>query len=102
MEATDRYKTLGVPYPDPSTMCKGQCDGVGVYPQHWEDPSMTDAEETAWLEAHHAPNAHMEYRPFLFFFKRLVKVPCDNWHFIKCPDCNGTGKAGQPDQSQPA
>jgi len=27
---TDRY---GGQYPDPKTMCKGQCEGLGVYPK---------------------------------------------------------------------
>ena len=42
---TDRY---GGNYPDPKTVCKGQCEGMGWYPE--------------------------------------------NGKFIKCPDCNGTGK----------
>ena len=32
IEFTDRYKALGIPYPDPETMCKGHCEGTGVYP----------------------------------------------------------------------
>jgi DnaJ-class molecular chaperone len=31
-EITDRYRALGIPYPDPETMCKGQCEGTGVVP----------------------------------------------------------------------
>ena len=30
IEWVDRY---GGDYPDPDTMCKGQCDGMGVYPE---------------------------------------------------------------------
>ena len=29
---TDRYKALGIPYPNQKTMCKGQCEGTGWYP----------------------------------------------------------------------
>ena len=32
IEFSDRYRALGVPYPDPDTVCKGQCEGLGVYP----------------------------------------------------------------------
>jgi len=66
-EFTDRYKALGIPYPDPTTMCKGPCEGIGVYPE--DNPSVE-----AWKVAHAKP--HDE--------------PCDGWHFVTCPSCNGT------------
>jgi hypothetical protein len=28
----DRYSATGTPYPDPETMCQGQCEGMGCYP----------------------------------------------------------------------
>lgn len=34
MEFTDRYKALGIPYPDPKTMCQGYCEGTGLVPIH--------------------------------------------------------------------
>ena len=37
IEWTDRYTALGIPYPDPETVCKGDCEGVGVYPQEQSD-----------------------------------------------------------------
>jgi DnaJ-class molecular chaperone len=36
-EYTDRYKELGMPYPNVETMCKGQCEGTGVYPEELEN-----------------------------------------------------------------
>lgn len=72
MEFTDRYKALGIPYPDPQTMCAGQCEGLGIYPVHFDDK----AEFRRWHEAHAQSGEHN----------------CDGWHFIKCPDCLGTGK----------
>ena len=83
METTDRYKALGIPYPDPETMCKGQCEGTGfvpvfikdgkkggaVYPESETDPVLM----TLWYEAE-------------------AKEPCDDgYHFVKCPDCGGKG-----------
>lgn len=68
IEFTDRYKALGIPYPDVETMCLGQCEGIGWFPENDETSAL-------WQEAHAAkPHA------------------CDGWHFVKCPDCNGSGK----------
>jgi hypothetical protein len=61
------------PGPDPETVCKGQCEGMGFYPTGRDG---TEAEIAAWDELHAKP--HDE--------------PCDGWHFIKCADCGGTGK----------
>jgi hypothetical protein len=36
-EFTDRYKALGIPYPNVDTMCKGQCEGTGWVPVAKED-----------------------------------------------------------------
>lgn len=77
-EFTDRYG--GGPYPDPATMCKGQCEGLGCYPQSLDDATITDVERHRWQLAHDKPDAHKD-------------GPCDGYHFIKCPDCEGTGLA---------
>lgn len=78
---TDRYQALGVPYPDSETMCAGSCEGMGVYPQRGDDPTITEAERELWSAAHNTPNAH-----------EFDNGECDGYHFIKCPDCGGTGK----------
>lgn len=75
-EFTDRYQALGIPYPGPGTMCKGQCEGTGYVPiaknddgQPWRD---------LWLKAEE-------------------KSPSDDgYHFVVCPDCNGTGNKVKP------
>ena len=75
-EIVDRYTALGIPHPDPKTMCKGQCEGTGFVPIHKDD-----AEEpwhTLWLEAE----------------KVSPNEDGDDYHFVQCPDCKGTGKAG--------
>ena len=33
-EYTDRYGDANAPRPDPDTMCKGQCEGIGYYPEY--------------------------------------------------------------------
>ena len=91
IEFTDRYSALGMALPDPKTMCKGPCEGTGYVPIKgfaWEQekkgmgglvsmggPSSADARyQEKWQEAED-------------------KEPTDDgWHFVKCLDCNGTGK----------
>jgi hypothetical protein len=75
VEFTDRYQALGVPYPDPATMCRGGCEGLGLYPVK-RDEWRTGYERRAWETAEAA-------RP---------NEPGDEWHFIRCEACGGTGK----------
>lgn len=73
---TNRYEALGIPLPDHETMCPGQCKGTGHVPIHQDDPDEPWA--TLWREAE-------------------AKEPTnDGWHFVRCSDCGGTGKAGTP------
>lgn len=67
------------PRPDVETMCSGQCEGLGVYPQHVDDPNITDEESLRWQAAHDAGSGHDAGK-------------CDGWHFIQCGECGGTGK----------
>jgi hypothetical protein len=72
MEFTDRYQALGMPYPDPATMCAGDCEGTGVVPIKGDERDPTYRK--LWQEAE-------------------AKAPADDgWHFVKCPECGGTGK----------
>ncbi len=71
IEFTDRYQALGIPYPDPKTMCKGQCEGTGIVPVPKDD--MEEPFRTLWMEA------------------EVKEHSDDGWHFVKCPDCNGSG-----------
>lgn len=73
IEITDRYKALGMPYPDAKTMCKGQCEGTGVVPIYRDETDPV----------------------FLALWGKAEKdnPSDDGYHFVKCPDCKGTGKA---------
>jgi hypothetical protein len=73
-EFASRYEALGVPLPDPATMCRGGCQGTGVYPVRRDFPTPTAAELAAWEAAEAAAPAD------------------DGWHFIRCPACGGTGR----------
>lgn len=66
---TDRY---GGNWPDPKTVCPGDCEGMGCIPVHKEedDPVLLKL----WQAA------------------ERLKPSDDGYHFVKCPTCNGTGK----------
>jgi hypothetical protein len=74
MKIYSRYEAMGIPLPDPKTMCEGQCEGTGFIPVKKDD--MEEPYHTLWLKA------------------EQKKPTDDGWHFIKCPDCKGTGKKG--------
>jgi hypothetical protein len=64
LEFSDRY---GGHYPDPETVCDGDCEGLGVYPAHVGSEAEAIAEQDA-------------------------KPDPDGWAFIRCQSCFGTGK----------
>jgi len=71
-EFWSRYGGPGAPLPDPETMCKGQCEGTGWVPIM--NDNMEEPWRALWLEAE-------------------AKNPTDDGtHFVKCPECGGTGK----------
>lgn len=71
-ELTDRYQALGIPYPEIETMCQGDCEGTGFVPVVADDDS--SIYRALWVEAEAKSKSD------------------DGWHFVRCPDCNGTGK----------
>ena len=75
LEATDRY---GGNYPDPKTVCPGQCEGMGHVPINETD--MSEPWRSLWLETEKEnPTEPGDLSP-------------SRYHFVKCPECNGTGK----------
>lgn len=103
IECTDRYKAMGIPYPDANTCCTGDCEGTGLVPIFRDE---TDATYRAlWNDAHKKCNLAFWFRLRRFFKdwqearKYGLKIhwqvcfgKCDGWHFVKCPICGGTGK----------
>jgi hypothetical protein len=69
IEFTTRYGKG--PSPDLETMCQGQCEGLGRVPIDEDD--MEEPWRSLWLQAE-------------------AQNPKGGYHFVKCPDCNGTGK----------
>lgn len=66
----DRYDALGIPRPDPATMCKGPCEGTGLVPisRDETDPELRRRWDVAEQES---PSD-------------------DGWHFVVCPTCEGS------------
>jgi len=97
-EFTSRYGDG--PLPDPDTMCPGQCEGLGFYPQTWLDPSATREEIHAWYDCHLRGHGFLAFWRILWQTRALrfawqEATRCDGYHFIKCPTCGGTGKASR-------
>lgn len=89
MEFTDRYQALGIPYPDPAKMCKGQCEGVGVVPVKGapsDTPGMV--EPTAECDPTTDPVLLR-----LWAAAEAESHADDGWHFVACPTCSGSGLA---------
>lgn len=101
MEFTDRYQAMGMPYPDVATMCQGQCEGTGFVPvkngDH-SDPQLA----AAWREQH--AEAHTWRLALVHLWRAVTRLdrvylrmawerdlPCDGWHFVRCPACKGSG-----------
>jgi hypothetical protein len=92
METTDRYKALGVPYPDPETMCKGQCEGLGVVPVHIMLPIMTQERMSEIADGVHPEDETDPELRRLWHQAEAKESAADGWHFVACQDCGGTGK----------
>ena len=76
-EFTSRYGDG--PMPDPSTICPGQCEGMGRVPVKSDDPD--EEFRQLWAEAEKESPAD------------------DGWHFVVCPVCHGTGRKSTPRES---
>lgn len=65
MEYSDRYAGN---CPDPNTMCQGECEGLGFYPEY-----QGDIDEDGIISL----DTFMEE---------------GRWKIVTCPDCGGTGR----------
>lgn len=89
IQITDRYSATGTPYPNPDTMCKGYCEGMGCYPHNTCMNYMFINQPTE-LEATEQLEWEKEHKKQMWKTLGLHYFVCDGWHFIKCPTCNGT------------
>ena len=70
-EIVDRYTALGIPHPEPDTVCQGHCEGTGFVPvkKDHQDPVF----RKLWEEA------------------EALEPTDDGYHFVECPSCLGKG-----------
>lgn len=81
-EFVDRYSATGTPYPDPETICPGQCEGMGCVPVYMETGRAPDGQAVLITED-----------PELICRWQAAEAKCpsdDGWHFVICPVCEGT------------
>lgn len=90
-EWTDRYGALGLPLPDPKTVCRGACEGTGCVPV-WFPTETRPVPFTATV----APTTEDYAKYHEAWLAAEREDPAENgWHFVSCPDCGGTGKLGK-------
>jgi hypothetical protein len=85
VEFTDRYQALGLPYPDPATMCDSQCEGTGVVPVYMTPVRAARPDEVRPIEEESDPRLIALWQQ-----AEAREAATDGWHFVTCPDCNGT------------
>jgi hypothetical protein len=86
IEFVDRYSATGTPRPDPATICEGHCEGMGCVPIYDKrgDPKASDP-------GHASLESEVEPRFVKLWEEAEAREPTDDgWHFVVCPDCNGT------------
>ena len=111
---SDRYSATGTPYPDPETVCRGQCEGMGVVPVHVDEFDFSELHDPVWaglwMDEHRATCNFRGVMRVLWRHKewwywrsvlrdvrqaRRWQFCADGWHFVVCPTCNGTRVRGE-------
>lgn len=106
IEFTDRYSALGIPRPNPATVCREGCEGTGFIPikirpatmpifiklwheQHERECNVSGVLRLLWK--------HKELWLWRSVGRDILRYLrggqyCDGYHFVTCPTCKGTGK----------
>ena len=90
IEITDRYRALGIPYPNQETCCEGQCEGTGAVP--FCNPDFRLNDDARRLVPIRQDDDAKFYPLWEAAHSKPHDEPCDGWHFVVCPDCGGSGK----------
>jgi len=86
-EVSDRYTALGIPHPDPETMCDGHCEGTGWVPVYMAEGDKRDDPKLARVSG---PDEDDPRLITLWHMAEEANPADDGWHFVLCPDCNGS------------
>jgi hypothetical protein len=90
----DRYTALGVPRHPVKLVCKGPCEGTGVFPVYMAEGDHRTYELAALVADEDDPDVIALWRA------AEAESPADDgWHFVTCSGCNGTGLDGAPDSA---
>jgi hypothetical protein len=94
VQFTDRYEALGIPRPSTLTCCTGSCEGTGHVPVFID----TSAAATKRGASGCRPvDEELDPRLRELWQQAEATHPTDDgWHFVRCPDCEGTGKRPDP------
>lgn len=83
----DRYSALGIDPPSPETVCKGHCEGTGVIPIYMKEGDPRTSPKLARGPDEDDPELIRRWRE-----AEKEEPSDDGYHFVTCPDCEGTGK----------
>jgi 2'-5' RNA ligase len=98
-EVSDRYSALGITPPEPGTCCEGHCEGTGYVPicgYDFDPPllQVPEGKERSWCRSHMSEEEQIAFRDL--WLQAESENPCGSddigYHFVKCPDCHGTGR----------
>ena len=93
LEIVCRYGAFPKDLPDPDTMCPGECEGTGWVPipaptQYQEKYERGDGKD---LRIDPNPGDAEPWKS-LWEAAEKKKATDDGWHFVECPQCDGTGE----------
>ena len=89
MQFTDRYEALGIDPPSLLTVCRGQCEGTGRIPVFMNTPTLAASRPADWIGCQDETDRKLVA---LWHEAEATEPTDDGWHFVTCPQCNGTGK----------
>lgn len=83
IEYSDRYS--GMTAPDPSTICKGECEGIGRVPVFM-------AREIEIAPGDCVPETETDFHLVTAWRQaEAQKHSVDGWQLVVCPTCKGSG-----------
>lgn len=80
IEFVDRYSATGTPTPNKWTVCRGHCEGMGLYPMPMQEWERTPSRERPHICPQRDENDAWDF------------PPADGYLFVWCEKCNGSGR----------
>lgn len=89
MSGVDRYSAAGIDYPDPKTVCGGECEGMGVVPVFMNRAVIDHKHNCLNCISEGSEKDPALIRLWVEAEKK--EKSDDGYHFVKCPICGGSG-----------